>query len=168
MQSRSFPLFLVAIALAGDTWAHGEKSPRKAPAAQSALEEKAFGRAGDPRKVSRTLRIDGADTMRFTPPEIRVTQGETVRLAVRNRGKLLHEAVLGTMAELKQHADLMKKFPEMEHEEPYMVHVKPGRTGEIVWQFTRPGEFYFACLIPGHFEAGMLGKVVVTERGERK
>ena len=69
--------------------------------------------------------------------------------------------VIGTTQELKEHAELMRKFPEMEHSAAHMAHVKPGEAGEIVWQFTKPGEYSFACLIPGHFEAGMVGKVVV-------
>ena len=74
----------------------------------------------------------------------------------------MHEMVLGTMDELKKHAELMKKHPGMEHDEPYMAHVAPGKKGEIVWQFTKAGEFFYGCLIPGHFEAGMIGKVTVT------
>jgi uncharacterized cupredoxin-like copper-binding protein len=69
--------------------------------------------------------------------------------------------VLGTTEELKAHAELMKKFPDMEHADANMAHVKPGAKGEIVWQFTKAGEYQFACLIPGHYEAGMVGKVVV-------
>jgi uncharacterized cupredoxin-like copper-binding protein len=78
-----------------------------------------------------------------------------------NGGKLNHESVLGTMADLKEHAELMKKFPTMEHDEPFMVHVAPGQSGEMIWQFTQRGEFYFGCLMPGHFEAGMVGSIVV-------
>lgn len=73
----------------------------------------------------------------------------------------LHEMVLGTPQELRQHAELMKMFPTMEHADANMAHVKPGARGEIVWQFTQAGEYQFACLIPGHFEAGMTGKVAV-------
>ena len=80
---------------------------------------------------------------------------------MRNRGNILHEIVIGTPQELEEHAALMKKFPEMEHEAPYMLHVPPGKSGEIVWRFNRPGTFHFACLIAGHFEAGMVGVVVV-------
>ena len=121
----------------------------------------AFGRAGDPKKVSRTIDLDMSDAMRFAPAELAVKQGETVRFRLRNSGKVMHEMVLGTMKELKEHAELMRKFPGMEHEEPYMAHVAPGRQGEIVWQFTQPGEFYYACLVPGHMEAGMLAKITV-------
>jgi uncharacterized cupredoxin-like copper-binding protein len=99
--------------------------------------------------------------MRFTPADITVKQGETVKLVATNKGQVMHEMVLGTSEDLKKHAELMRKFPGMEHEEPHMAHVKPGASGEIVWQFTKPGEFQFACLIPGHFEAGMVGKVTV-------
>ena len=85
----------------------------------------------------------------------------TIRFVVANKGAVLHEMVLGTPQALKEHADLMKKHPGMEHEEPNMAHVKPGATGDIVWQFTKAGDFQFACLIPGHFDAGMVGKVAV-------
>jgi uncharacterized cupredoxin-like copper-binding protein len=84
-----------------------------------------------------------------------------VRFVLHNKGKVLHEMVIGTMDELKEHAALMRKFPTMEHDAPYMAHVKPGATQEIVWQFNRPGEFNYACLVAGHFEAGMVGKVTV-------
>ena len=127
----------------------------------SKVESTPFGRQGDPAKVTRTIRVDMADTMRFTPADLAIKRGETVKLVATNKGQVLHEMVLGTPAALKQHADLMKKFPEMEHEEAHMTHVKPGKSGEIVWEFDTPGEFQFACLLPGHFEAGMVGKVVV-------
>jgi uncharacterized cupredoxin-like copper-binding protein len=146
-------------ALAHGEAAQGKKSPQEA-AAQPA-EEKAFGRPGDPKKVTRTVRIQGTDDMRYTPAAVTVKQGETVRFVVKNAGKILHETVLGTMAELQEHYELMKKFPDMVHGEPHMVHLKPGETGEMVWQFTKAGEFYFACLMPGHLEAGMLGKITV-------
>jgi Cu/Ag efflux protein CusF len=102
--------------------------------------------------------------MRFTPARIVVKQGDTIRFVVKNRGTLAHEAVIGTTADLQQHADLMRKFPAMEHDEPYIVHVAPGGQGEIIWQFTSAGEFRFACLIPGHFEAGMVGSIAVEAR----
>jgi uncharacterized cupredoxin-like copper-binding protein len=150
---------LVALPLAAI--AHGDAHKQgKSPAAQPALET-AFGRTGDPKKASRTVRVDMSDRMRFTPDSIDVKRGDTVRFVVRNSGKVMHEMVLGTMVDLKEHAELMKKHPGMEHDEPYMAHVEPGKTAEIVWQFTQPGEFHFGCLVPGHFEAGMVGKVTV-------
>lgn len=72
-----------------------------------------------------------------------------------------HEMVLGTLDELQKHAALMRKFPEMEHDDPNAVSIEPGQTGELVWRFTKTGDFDFACLVPGHFEAGMRGKIVV-------
>ena len=124
-------------------------------------ESTAFGRVGKPGKATRTIRIQMADTMRFTPAHIVVKRGETVRLVATNRGAMLHELVLGTPDELRRHAEAMRKSPGMAHDEAQMVHVRPGKTGQIVWQFTEPGEFQFACLIPGHFEAGMVGRVTV-------
>jgi uncharacterized cupredoxin-like copper-binding protein len=147
-------------ALAHGDAAHAKKAERKTA---KHSEERVYGREGNPNAVARTIQITGTDRMRYTPSVIRVKQGETVRLVMMNGGKLMHETVLGTRKELEEHYALMKKFPEMEHDEPNMIHVKPGETGDMIWQFTRPGEFEFACLIPGHWEAGMHGKVIVSK-----
>ena len=125
--------------------------------------EKAFGQKGDPKKVSRTIDLDMSDAMRFAPAELAVKQGETVRFRLKNSGKVMHEMVLGTMQDLKSHAETMRKDPGMRHHgEAGMVHVAPGKTASLVWQFTRPGEFHYACLVPGHFEAGMVGGIKVA------
>jgi uncharacterized cupredoxin-like copper-binding protein len=127
----------------------------------SRVEDTPYGRATDPKKATRTVRIAMDDRMAFTPATIEAKRGETIRFVVRNPGKVLHEMVLGTTEELAKHAEMMRKFPGMEHDEPNMVHVKPGASGEFAWTFDKAGTFAFACLIPGHFEAGMTGKVVV-------
>lgn len=123
-----------------------------------------IGKAGDPRKVTRTVAVDMSDAMRFTPASIAVKQGEVIRFVVKNSGKLKHEMVIGSMAELKQHAQMMQKFPEMEHAEPNQVTLAPGKSGVIVWQFDKAGKVDFACLQPGHFEAGMQGAVEVSAK----
>ena len=125
----------------------------------------AIGKPGDATKVSRTITVDMTDAMRFTPSGITVKQGETIRLVVKNSGKLKHELVLGTEKDLKAHYEVMKKNPEMEHEDPNMVSLAPGKTGEVVWQFTKAGKVDFACLQPGHYEAGMKGSVTVGGTG---
>jgi uncharacterized cupredoxin-like copper-binding protein len=121
-----------------------------------------FGRAADPRKAQRTVRIEMSDAMRFSPSALVIKRGETVRIVATNSGKVLHEIVLGTSEEIRRHAAHMKLMPNMQHSEPHMAHVAPGANGEIGWQFTKAGEFQFACLLPGHFEAGMVGTVRVV------
>jgi uncharacterized cupredoxin-like copper-binding protein len=153
---------VTALALfAGVAFAHGDKPHAAKAADYSRAEETPFGRAADPRKAKRTIRVEMNDQMRFVPAEIMVKRGETVRFVPSNKGQVMHEMVLGTMADLKAHAEMMKKHPGMEHDEPHMAHVAPGKAGEMGWQFTKAGEFYYGCLIPGHFEAGMIGKVIV-------
>jgi uncharacterized cupredoxin-like copper-binding protein len=120
-----------------------------------------IGVAGDATKISRTIAIDMSDAMRFTPSQILVKRGETIRFVVKNSGQLKHEFNLGSEKDLKAHYELMKKFPEMEHDEPNIASVAPGATGEVVWQFTKAGTVSFACLHPGHYEAGMKGQVKV-------
>lgn len=157
-------VFIVLTALSGTVLAHGD-SPHAAKIDYSKAEEMPFGKAADPKKAKRTIRVDMSDQMRFTPAELKVRQGEVVRFVVANKGKVMHEMVLGTMEDLKKHAEMMRKHPGMEHDEPHMAHVQPGKSGEMGWQFTKAGEFYYGCLIPGHFEAGMIGKVTVTQAG---
>jgi len=154
--------FTVIAVIASTVFAHGDDHTAKKPTYDdSKVDERAFGREGDPRKVTRTVRLDMTDAFRFIPADVAVKRGETVRFVVANSGKVLHEMVLGTTEELKAHAELMKRFPDMEHADANMAHVKPGAKGEIVWQFTKPGEYQFACLVPGHYEVGMVGKVIV-------
>lgn len=141
--------------------AHGDRQHGTAPVV---IEQTDWGIAGTRAAVNRTLTIDMTDTMRFKPDRITVREGETIRFIVRNRGRMLHEMVIGTPAELAEHAVMMAQHPDMEHDEPYMVHVDPGKTGEIIWRFNRPGEFEFACLIAGHYEAGMRGTLTVLPR----
>jgi uncharacterized cupredoxin-like copper-binding protein len=120
-----------------------------------------LGKPGDAKKVSRTIEVGMGDDMRFSPSNIKLKRGETIRFVVKNNGALKHEMVLGNMKELKEHAEMMRKNPEMEHADPNAVTVEPGKTGELIWQFTKTGTFDFACLVPGHFEAGMVGKIIV-------
>lgn len=168
--TRSFPMRLLFIStLVAVAWlaappaahAHGN-GHAKGPAVKQ--EQKPWGIAGSAKAARRTLELGMSDNMRFTPDRIEVREGETLRIRVRNSGKVMHEFVIGTPAELAGHAALMAKFPDMEHDEPYMVHVPPGQTGEIVWTFNRAGEFEFACLIAGHFQAGMVGKISVRPK----
>jgi uncharacterized cupredoxin-like copper-binding protein len=132
-----------------------------------AAEQTAFGVAGDPSKVTRTITIDMSDDMRYRPASIDVKQGETVRFIVANKGATAHELVLGTRSEIDKHANAMKSPPPPAahshhvHAAPSMVHLDAGKSGEIVWRFNRPGTFEYACLVPGHYEAGMKGTISV-------
>lgn len=122
----------------------------------------AIGQPGKAAKVTRTIRVDMTDAMRFTPARVAAKQGETIKFVVKNSGKVKHEMVLGTEKELKEHYEEMKKNPEMEHADENMVTVQPGKSGEIIWQFTKAGKVNFACLQPGHYDAGMKGAVAVS------
>lgn len=163
MRARRIVALLLALA-GGPLLAHGDAAHPAKPFDPRSVEQTPFGRAADPRRATRTITIAMSDRMRFAPEVVTVRQGETVRFVVRNDGALLHELVLGTEEELAKHAELMRRFPGMEHDEPHMVHVQAGRAGSMAWTFNRAGTFRFACLIPGHYEAGMVGTVIVTPR----
>ncbi len=144
--------------------AHGKKADDGHADADGEVvrEQQPWGVGAAAAEATRTIEVSMSDSMEFVPASITVEKDETVRFVVRNEGELMHEFVLGTTESNDQHAEMMMKFPGMEHDEPYMAHVPPGETGEIVWTFNESGEFAFACLIAGHYQAGMVGDVTVT------
>lgn len=156
-------LALAAFAFApAFAFAHGDAAHGAGKTVALKKEQKPWGIAGDAGSAARTVTLSMDDNMRFTPDKLAFKQGETVRFVIRNRGKLMHELVIGTKLDLDAHAAMMVKFPGMEHDEPYMAHVPAGKSGELVWTFNRTGEFDFACLIAGHYQAGMVGKISVA------
>ncbi|TWO68701.1 plastocyanin [Caenimonas sedimenti] len=155
-------LLAAAIGTIGAGAVAHEKDAASRNAAATRKEQMPWGIAGNAKAARRTIEIAMSDDMRFTPSNIEVRQGETVKFVVRNKGKVLHEMVIGDKKTLDEHAALMARFPGMEHDEPYMAHVAAGKQGSLVWNFNRPGEFDFACLIAGHYQAGMVGKIKVS------
>jgi uncharacterized cupredoxin-like copper-binding protein len=161
LQRRQLAALPLALALPAAR-AHGD-APHGAKA-DVIKEQKPWGIAGDAKDVRRTITVRMTDDMKLTPNRIEVREGETLRIRAVNAGAVMHEIVLGTREELAAHAELMKKHPGMQHDEPYMAHVPPGKQGELVWLFNRAGDFEFACLIAGHFEAGMRGTLRVLPK----
>jgi uncharacterized cupredoxin-like copper-binding protein len=162
MRCRLVPLlcvFALALAVLGSAFAQHSHPDEAKP---QAAKETAFGRSADARKASRTVLVEMSDTNQFVPAEITVRKGEVIRFVAVNAGIEMHEMVLGTMAELKAHAAAMKKNRDMHHHDaPNITHVAPGNSGVLAWQFTRPGEFYYGCLVDDHFERGMVGRIRV-------
>jgi uncharacterized cupredoxin-like copper-binding protein len=111
--------------------------------------------------AQRTIAITMSDTMRYEPAEITVKRGEPVRFVATNTGKLVHEMVIGTKQELEDHARHMREHPQMHNHGRNALSVAPGKTGELRWRAPNSGVLYFGCLEPGHFEAGMVGKITV-------
>jgi uncharacterized cupredoxin-like copper-binding protein len=127
-----------------------------------------IGKPGKAVNVTRTVTISMYDSMRYKPAHISVKQGETIRFRVLNSGKIKHELVLGNEKDLMEHYEIMKKNPEMEHDDENMITLQPGASGEIIWQFTKAGKVDFACLLPGHYEAGMKGIVSVKSKQTKR
>lgn len=126
----------------------------------------AAGAPGDPTKPSRVVTIamreeDGDKRMLFEPARLEVKRGEQVRFVLANEGIYAHEFMLDTVAANAKHAIAMRKNPDMEHDDANGRRVALSSKGEMLWRFTKPGTYEFACLIPGHYEAGMKGTVVV-------
>ena len=155
--SKSSTFFLASMALAASTaFASGKHA--------GGHDNSTPGEPGIAANVTRTIQVDAADNMRFTPGDVTVNKGETIRFVIKNSGKVPHEFSLGTEKELKEHYEVMKKNPGMEHEEANKISLKPGKQGEVIWRFTKPGVVDFACLHVGHYDAGMKGQVKVAAK----
>lgn len=152
----------IAFAIVMLSAAAAAASPGHGPA--QGHDARAYGEPGNPHRPARVVQVTMRESdgrMTFSPDRITVRRGEQIRFVLRNRGVLDHELVVATLEENLAHAKEMEKFPEMEHDDPNAKRLRPGASGEILWRFTRAGEFDFSCLIPGHREAGMFGTVVV-------
>jgi uncharacterized cupredoxin-like copper-binding protein len=124
----------------------------------------AAGEPGNPKKPARVVEVimqEGDGKMLYLPDRIEVKRGEQIRFILKNEGELDHEFMLDTEARNQKHAEQMRKHPEMEHDDPNGKQLKSKTGGELLWRFTKRGTFEFACLHPGHYEAGMKGVVVV-------
>jgi len=161
-----YGMVIVLLALAISARA-GEPAHAHEHGATRADAQTAWGIPGDAAHVQRTIEVRMRDDMRFEPAQIEVRRGETVRIVLINEGRLEHEFVLGTDETLDRHAAEMEQMGgmHMHHAEPWMAEVKPGKRRDVVWTFNRDGTFMFACLVPGHYEAGMIGRIKVGVRG---
>jgi uncharacterized cupredoxin-like copper-binding protein len=149
-------LFCSVVSMAGVALASGINSTGHSH------DDRAIGKPGEASQVDRTIDIEMNDSMRFIPDKLNVKQGETIRFMIKNIGQKKHEFVLGTQKELEEHNEMMQKFPGMEHEDANMISLRPGQTGEVIWHFSKTGKVNFACLLPGHYDAGMTGEINIS------
>ena len=126
--------------------------------------EQPYGRPGGGAKAGRVVQVTMRETesgMAFVPGRMEITRGEQIQFVLRNVGELDHELVIGTKEANLKHAEAMASHPDMVHDDPNAKRLRPRTSGVLRWQFTQAGEFEYACLIPGHREAGMVGTIVV-------
>ena len=123
-----------------------------------------FGSPAKPAEATRTVKVELTDDMKIRHDPLTIKQGETINFVVTNAGKVKHEFSIGDVAAQRAHAAMMKKMPDMHHDnDPPTVTVMPGETKELAWTFDKPaqGDIVFACHVAGHYDAGMLSRVKV-------
>lgn len=124
------------------------------------------GMPGTAQDATRQIAVSLIETddgqMLIEPRQLDFKAGETVLFTITNNGDFEHEFVLDTLVRNAEHKALMEQFPEMEHADPNAVRLQPGETGTIAWTFANAGAFEFACLMAGHYEAGMYGPIAVN------
>ncbi len=132
----------------------------------------AYGQSGVAAKVTRTVRIEASE-IKYNVTDFKFKVGETVKFVLVNKGAQDHELTIADTATQLAHRKMMQdmaampnmdmsKMPGHGHGAESTVTAKPGETKELVWQFTKPGSFEFACNFPGHAEVGMAGKILVN------
>lgn len=130
---------------------HGEES-----------ESYAFGEPADPTEADRTITIEASDEMAFDPASVEVSAGEVVTFEVVNVGQLPHDFTLGDEETQQAHATEMAEMSgEMAHADPNAMTVSAGETATLTWRFEEGGEVLYGCHQPGHYDAGMVGTVIV-------
>ena len=153
-----FGLGLIAGSLPNHALAHGDEEHG------AGAETFAAGEPADPKQPFRVVELamtEGDGTMAFSPATVEVKKNEQIKFIIKNTGSLDHEFMLDSTEHNAKHKIAMEKNPEMEHDDPNGIRLQSSKSGEIFWKFSKGGTFEFACLIPGHYEAGMHGKVVV-------
>lgn len=139
-----------------------------AGAHQGGHDEYSIGKKGEKLKAKRTIfvsmRENAEGKMLFEPSKLTFREGETVVLNFVNKGKVDHEFVMDTNAKVLEHKVVMEKNPDMEHADDNSLRLAPGEKGQIIWTFSKPGDYSFACLIPGHYESGMHGPLKVMQK----
>lgn len=148
-------------------------------------EHYAFGHPAKADQATRTVQLDLGD-MYFEPKSLTVKAGETVHFVLTNKGQLLHEFNLGDAAMHAAHQQEMLKMVAsgmltatgmkhdgmagmdhgdqgMKHDDANSVLVEPGKTAELTWTFSKATNLQFACNIPGHYQAGMVGKIAIDD-----
>lgn len=171
----------VAAAQSASHGGHGSADKHSADSHGSAA---SIGQPGKPYNASRTIRISMRENY-YEPEAISVSAGETIRFLIQNEGDFVHEFAIATAEMHKAHAPEMMMMVEHGvllpdridldaaekmkasmghgmHGEGNSVLVEPGKTGEIIWQFSEAQDLQFACNVPGHYESGMMGDIAVT------
>lgn len=158
------PLLPILILASAAALAGAPTHAHPGPGAQHAALHPAMPEAGAPASAAdRVVTIGMHDSMRFAPAQLQVQRGETLQFELVNEGQVMHELVLGSPADIAHHRAAMLRDPAMAHAGPGMAHVAPGERASMRWQFSQSGSFEYACLLPGHYEAGMRGAITVRE-----
>ena len=142
-----------------------------------------IGEKGDPKNIDRTIEIKMYDNY-YEPNLIKVKKGETIKFIVQNLGEMVHEYNIATkemhikhqpeMQKLMEHGILLvdkidmvkmkemsKKDHSLSHSHSNSIMLEPKKTGVIIWKFSKDINLEIACNVPGHYESGMVGKIVL-------
>lgn len=123
--------------------------------------EFSFGSPAEAADADRVIEIQATDNLTFEPANITVAAGETVTFRLINQGNLVHDFTLGDQTTQDKHEAEMAEMGGMVHDDPNVVVIPAGETVELTWTFAEAGTVLIGCHQPGHYAAGMTGRVTV-------
>ena len=112
-------------------------------------------------RQSRAVQIEMRDAG-CSPGEIKAARGEALKLVATNKTSRPQDLAVGTAADLKGQAEMLRKFPQMQAAQSTRVSVKPGESAELAW--TAAAEAVVACGAPGEFDVAKAAKVTLTAK----
>lgn len=119
-----------------------------------------FGSPANAADADRVIEIQTTDDLKFEPADITVAAGETVTFRLSN-GAVVHDFTLGDQATQGEHEAEMSEMSGMAHEEPNVATIPAGETVDFTWTFGEEGTVLIGCHQPGHYAAGMTGRITV-------
>ena len=92
----------------------------------------------------------------FTPKELAVYSGQEITLDLHNSGAVEHDFTI-----LKKSAVAKTPFDREKQAGDILAEFRLGAGKSDTFKFTlpEPGEYEIICVVPGHVEAGMVGKI---------
>ncbi len=113
------------------------------------------GGGGQP---STTINVEFTD-FTFNPNEYVIPAGQQIRLNVTNTGEVVHELVI-----MKFGTTVGDDFGDEDEGNIYWeMEAEAGESKTVTFTApTDPGEYQVVCGVPGHFIAGMVGKLIVV------
>ena len=143
---------------------------------------KMIGEKGNDSEVEKIIEVKMFDNY-YEPSEFKINKNQTIKFIVYNYGELVHEfniatkkmhfkhqpemmkmvvneIIVGGKIDKKKMKEMSKLDHSMSHSHSNSVLLEPNQSAELIWKFNSDANLEVACNIPGHYESGMVAKII--------